>query len=466
MKRIFVVLLCLSPFLTRPLSAQCVKGNCINGEGTYHFSSGATYIGKFRDGQINGYGICTYSDGAIYKGEWHDGLPHGFGKKTFPIQKRSWQGQWLNGQPVDKTGAVVTIEPRRKSQSLTARHAVPLQQLEGCIQGDCVNGTGTYVYRNQSARYEGEFRGEQAHGRGTIFYQNGEVYRGDWANDSFDGYGVYLLPDGQKISGYWRAGVHVGDRNPYLPAPKEEVKVPEEMQVRAVIIGVSGYTSLQSLRYTDDDAYRMLAFLRSPEGGALPEENIRVLVDEDATRNNILNAMTEVFTAAGPQDLILLYFSGHGLPGSFLPSDFDGFENRVYHDEVKQILDSSPAKYKICIADACHSGSLLTPKGGNSSSTALKYYETLAQSSPGSALILSSKASETSLEAENLRQGVFTHFLIRGMKGEADYNGDTIVSVQELFEFTYHSVRNFTGSRQSPVIKGNFDRNMPIAVIR
>ena len=105
-------------------------------------------------------------------------------------------------------------------------------------------------------------------------------------------------------------------------------------------------------------------------------------------------------------------------------------------------------------------------KGADANNALLKYYEALAQSSPGSALILSSKSSETSLESSGLRQGVFSHFLIKGLKGEADRNKDNIVSVQELFDFTYHNVRSYTGSRQSPVIKGNFDKQMPISVIR
>ena len=105
-------------------------------------------------------------------------------------------------------------------------------------------------------------------------------------------------------------------------------------------------------------------------------------------------------------------------------------------------------------------------KGAAANNALLKYYETLAKSSPGSALILSSKSTETSLESSGLRQGVFSHFLIKGLKGEADVNRDKVVTIQELFDFTDYNVRSYTGNRQSPVIKGNFDRNMPAAVIR
>jgi len=79
---------------------------------------------------------------------------------------------------------------------------------------------------------------------------------------------------------------------------------------------------------------------------------------------------------------------------------------------------------------------------------------------------MSSKAEETSLESAGLRQGVFSHFLIRGLKGEADLNRDKVISVQELFDFINEKVRDYTGNRQSPVIKGTYDPKMTVAVMR
>ena len=459
-------LLFITPFF---LFAQCISGNCIDGTGTYTYPSGATYIGKFQQGKMNGWGMCTYSNGSIYKGEWLNGYPHGKGKKVL-ANKKEWAGVWMKGRALDSQGNIVDIEAllngpsKNKKEILAAKSA----NGEGCISGNCVDGRGVYVYKNHSARYEGTFQGEQAHGKGSIYYATGDVYVGDWVNGYFEGQGVLTLNDGKRISGYWKASTHIGDTNPFqeTPAIRQDARQHNEMKIWAVVIGVASYNHMPTLRFTDDDAYRMYAFLKSPEGGALSDDNIRILIDEDATKKQILSTLENVFTKAGPNDLVMLYFSGHGLPGSFLPSDFDGFDNRVYHDEIKDILDRSPAKYKVCIADACHSGGLLAMKGADANNALLKYYEALAQSSPGSALILSSKSSETSLESSGLRQGVFSHFLIKGLKGEADRNNDNIVTVQELFDFTYHNVRSYTGSRQSPVIKGDFDKQMPISVIR
>jgi uncharacterized caspase-like protein len=219
------------------------------------------------------------------------------------------------------------------------------------------------------------------------------------------------------------------------------------------------------LRYPDDDAYRIYAFLKSAEGWALPDEQIRILVDEDASHYRITSTMRQLFGKAGKEDLVFLYFSGHGLPGSFLPIDYDGMNNQLFHDEINGILGQSDARLKLCIADACHSGSLLAMKGRHPQAVT-QLYKDLAKTRDGTALIMSSKSDETSLESSGLRQGVFSHFLIRGLKGEADRDLDKKVSVQELYQFVFDQVRTYTGNRQSPVIKGDYDPTMAVSVLR
>ena len=220
------------------------------------------------------------------------------------------------------------------------------------------------------------------------------------------------------------------------------------------------------LRYTDDDAYRFYAFLKSPEGGALPDEQVRVLIDEDATHENILENIGQVFGMAGPDDLVVFYFSGHGLNGSFLPIDFDGYNNKLLHEEIATAFSKTKARFKLCVADACHSGGLLAMRSGEPEPMLVQFYQSLSRSVSGTALIMSSKADETSLESSGLRQGVFSHFLIRGLKGEADTNADKVVTVEELYDFVNKKVREYTANRQSPVLKGTYDPKMPVAVVR
>jgi uncharacterized caspase-like protein len=252
--------------------------------------------------------------------------------------------------------------------------------------------------------------------------------------------------------------------------PNNTIGVDQSRDVRiwAVIVGVGRYAAMPSLKFTDDDAYRVYSFLKSPEGGALPDEQIALLIDESATRTNILNAMRRQFLRADANDVVLLYFSGHGLDGCFLPVDFDGYRNKLRHEEIKKIFLESAAKHKLCIADACHSGSLqygLAARGPAPVSVS-RYYQALEDSDGGIALLMSSKAEELSLEDHGLRQGVFTFYLLKGLKGEADTNGDQIVSIREIYKYVTPKVREYTAGAQTPTLSGLYDDTMPVALRR
>jgi hypothetical protein len=423
------------------IQSGCLLGNCEDGRGTYAYADGSRYEGSFRGGRPHGAGIFYYPNGDQYSGQFAYGLPHGQGRRT-NTSGQVLQGEWVEG------GLVANPRPTNGM---------------GCLSGDCQNGFGTYVFR-QGDRYEGTFQGGQPHGSGLVRYQNGDRYEGEMAAGAFAGYGTFYEQSGVIFEGRWAAGKYLG--NIRKSTPETTVAPTPTTKIWALIIGVSSYKYMPALRFPDDDAYRLFAFLKSPQGGSVPDERVRVLIDEDATRQNILTAMQELFLRAGPNDLVILYFSGHGLPGAFLPIDYDGVNNTLTHQEIKRMLDQSPAGYKLCLADACHSGGLLAARGGTLPNLLTKYYENLASTRHGTALIMSSKAEETSLESSGLRQGVFSHFLLRGMKGEADRDGDGVVRVQELYQYITRQVQDYTGQQQSPVIQGDYDQRMPVSVLR
>ena len=206
--------------------------------------------------------------------------------------------------------------------------------------------------------------------------------------------------------------------------------------------------------------------MKSPEGGAVPDEQIKLLIDEAATRDNILKSMKNTFSMADKNDVIFLYFAGHGINGYFLPVESNGYQDKLSYDEIKKVLESSEAKHKLCIADACYSGSLLAQRSAFGESLDL-FYSTFENTKGGTAFLLSSKQEETSLEASGgIRQGVFSYFLLKGLKGESDQNGDDIITIKELYDYVFVKVREFSAMAQSPVIAGNYDNNMPVGVIR
>jgi hypothetical protein len=430
----------------------CIFGDCDNGNGTMLFVDGSKYEGTFLDSKINGFGTYYYANNSKYTGEWKDGYYHGEGiKYNGPKDVRI--GLWQSGEYLG------TKEDASK---------------KGCILGDCEQGEGTYVYADGS-KYIGEFKEGAADGQGICYYSNGNKYTGFWKANYFNGEGTMYFENGEVTLGLWDNGNYLGAAPPTEAeleelVSKNQVEFDPTMKVYAVIVGVAKYNHMPVLNYTDDDAYKMFAHLLSPQGGALGKDEITILIDEDATKKKILQNMKETFEKADSNDMVMLYFSGHGLKGAFLPFDFDGFNNKLFHQEIKTVFNSSNAKFKLCIADACHSGSLngLAARGGtvNASSVIANYYKAFDNVQSGTALLLSSKAEETSLESSGLRQGIFSHFLMRGLEGEADTDKNAIVTIQELHNYIHTNVRAYTGNWQTPILEGNYDSRMPVGIVR
>ncbi|MBK9109707.1 MAG: caspase family protein [Saprospiraceae bacterium] len=356
-------------------------------------------------------------------------------------------------KPIQKIEAKIEMEPE--------------SELPDCNISFCESGRGVFKYADGS-KYVGEFVDGEPVGKGICYYSNGDRYEGQWKNHSPNGEGMMYFTSGLIYGAVWDHGKAVKElsrRKEFIFDANVAVEHSKEVKIWAVIIGIARYDHMPVLKYSDDDAYKVYAFLKSPEGGALKDQQVRVLIDEDASRNAILTALNQVFLRADENDVVMLYYSGHGLEGTFLPIDYDGIQNILKHDEVKDIINKSRAKNKICFIDACHSGSVLAQKGSFSSSL-MHYYEDLAQSKGGTAFVMSSKSKEYSLEDGGLRQGVFSHFLIRGLKGDADADGDQTIVLKELFEYIYKNVREYTGNVQTPMIAGDYDEQMPVGFIR
>ena len=132
------------------------------------------------------------------------------------------------------------------------------------------------------------------------------------------------------------------------------------------------------------------------------------------------------------------------------------------------------AEKVVLIADTCHSASIGNAAGrrdaGNDAGAINAYLEQVSQAKGGVALLTSAESNETAREGRQWGDGhgVFTHFLLRGLQGEADGYGrpkDGVVSVGELFDYVRDSVKRATDDQQHPAIGTTpFDRNLPMAI--
>jgi uncharacterized caspase-like protein len=280
-------------------------------------------------------------------------------------------------------------------------------------------------------------------------------------------YASFLLQNGERA------------RTPLLQASKPEATTGEKY---AVIVGVSRYQNsgagLENLRYADRDAAAFRDFLLSPDGGGFKAQNIRFLVNEDATSENVRSALFTFLTKPRPEDAVVLYFAGHGAPDpndrrnlyllthDTRPTDMGGsaFPMWQLQDVFTRILK---AKRVITFTDSCHSYGI----SGERVSAAFKQNNLVNQyvvryaAEGDRAVITASDISELSYESEEWGggHGVFTHFLLRGLKGEADANKDGTVTAGELFPFVRDSVQEATGGRQTPIALAGLADTLPLS---
>lgn len=239
--------------------------------------------------------------------------------------------------------------------------------------------------------------------------------------------------------------------------------------VFAVVVGISEYSAsgIRDLSYADQDARAFAAFLQSEKGGRVPEENIRLLLDERATYVEIRSALLDwlPIQANKRNHTAIVFFAGHGvlqhntplfLAHNTNPQKLVG--SSVSMDKVNEAFELIEADRKLFFGDTCHSGALLVEQVASRSYTGNLMVDRLK--GKGRAIITSSKDSENSYESNKLRAGLFTHSLLEGLNGAADSDNDGYVTLNEAYEYTYNSVADLAksiGKLQHPRMQMDVD---------
>ena len=251
----------------------------------------------------------------------------------------------------------------------------------------------------------------------------------------------------------------------------------------AVVIGVSDYQDegITDLAYADDDAQAVYDFLRSPAAGlgGIPESNIELLLNEQATTRNVRSALTTFLRQSTPDDVIFIYIAGHGAPDPYRPDDLyilthdtevgDLPATAIPMNLVNDAMQDAYAYNKVLITDACHSAGV----GANTRSNSYNqinsaFLDYMNASSGGFVAFTASSASQLSQEGEQYGggHGVFTYYLLEGLNGAADDDGDRVVTLVEAMEYTRERVRRETRNNQIPAISlTTYDQFWPLAIV-
>ena len=225
----------------------------------------------------------------------------------------------------------------------------------------------------------------------------------------------------------------------------------------ALIIGNSQYDDpgLARLAAPDVDVRELGEALRSPDLGRFDE--VEQLVDE--TSPAVRRAIARLFHLKRRDDLLLLYFSGHGIrddQGQLYLATRDTERNLLAATSVEASfvtsqMDRSASRRQVLILDCCHSGAFGAKNALGASIGTAAAFEGIGF---GRVVLTATDATQYAWEGDQVvgaaEPSLFTNFLVLGIQsGAADLNGDGEVTIDELYEYTYEEVVNST-SKQVP----------------
>lgn len=259
----------------------------------------------------------------------------------------------------------------------------------------------------------------------------------------------------------------------FLAAPIQanvEVKSPLVLRDKwAVVVGISHFQKKQiDLRYAAKDAQDFAQYL--VKEGQFAEDHVHVLLDEKATRESILSEIGDRFLprVALPGDLVVIYFATHGSPAK---SDIKGKNYLIAHntdieelyatgvdmqDLAQKIKDRVHCDRVVIILDACHSGSAEVSHDRSMGGARQINFdaESIAQGT-GQLVICSSAPDQKSWESQHHQNGVFTYWLIEGLKSKG-----AKTRLAEAFDFTKERVEEEVmaseSQLQSPMLRSKW----------
>jgi formylglycine-generating enzyme required for sulfatase activity len=237
----------------------------------------------------------------------------------------------------------------------------------------------------------------------------------------------------------------------------------------ALVVGINEYVHLAPLNFADKDAKDVAAALHSLDFAVEAMHSDSRLSPHHA--HQILTQVTIMCKDAGPADTLLVYLSGHGFsePGGapyFCAEQTDSKaleQTGLKLDEVIDRLRKSKAQKKMLIIDACRN---LPQKGGEEQRWQVDQLDSeglaVLYSTSDGAVSLEPSGQQKDMRGREMQNGIFTHYLLRGLEGDADGNNDRWITFRELALYIDYEVKRETKNRQKPRSTWDGDMNFDI----
>ena len=296
-----------------------------------------------------------------------------------------------------------------KLENLSGRHHIRWDWYKP--DGNLYSSTGNYPIGTKKGKYRKE---SSAWHKMLIKGDKAENYPGKWRVD--------VLFDNELLAS-----------SKFMLATKKKkivpAVIPSIQKSFAVVVGISKYLhagqgGFNDLAFADDDAR---AFQEALLKMGWSNSHIKTLINEKATRNNILIALESWLTKAGKDDLIVLYWSGHGFPDPEDPEKvyFACYDTNIripptgYRmDRINSIIKERNAKNVIILADTCHAGKLITR--GTKGISIIPNIEKMRREQKipkGWIYMVGAESDRKAIEHTSWSNGAFTHCLLKGLLG-------------------------------------------------
>lgn len=252
-------------------------------------------------------------------------------------------------------------------------------------------------------------------------------------------------------------------------AKKDEFVIKPKLYVLA--IGVSKYEDKSlALAFAAKDAKDFASTLQRQRNGLYREVVVKVLADEKASKDEILDGLDWLAKETTSKDVAMVFLAGHGVNDQsgvyyFLPVNANTEKLKrtgVAFSDIKNTLSSLAGK-TILFVDTCHSGNIMGTRRGVADISGI--VNELASAENGAVVFASSTGKQYSLEDPVWNNGAFTKALVEGISGKADYTGKGKITINMLDLYLSERVKELTKGRQTPTTtKPNTVPDFPVAV--
>jgi hypothetical protein len=250
-----------------------------------------------------------------------------------------------------------------------------------------------------------------------------------------------------------------------------EPQITTKPKLHVLAVGISAYQdSTLALEFAAKDAQDFSETLRRQAGGLYEQVNVKLITNQEATKDKILDGLEWIDSHTSTSDLAMIFLAGHGVNDSggiyyFLPVDADTNRLRrtsLPYSDIKNTIATLAGK-TLLFVDSCHAGDVMGMRRGVADINALVNELTSAEN--GAVVFASSTGRQFALEDPAWGNGAFTKALIEGLQGGADYRKTGAITVNMLDLYLSERVKALTNGQQTPTTtKPQTIQDFPIAI--